>query len=69
MGEKVGNGFTTQEPEAANTEVRFEKGNPVEGWWYVDDRGFTKVRTTKVFNQAGGFVAERHFDKDLMEDI
>lgn len=68
MGEKVAPGFSTGTPEAADTEIRFEKGDPFEGSWYICDRSFTKVKINNLRSQAGGHVRAESWDKDEMDE-
>lgn len=68
MGDKVGPGFSTEEPLPADPTIRFEKGNPFEGIWYIDDRSFTKVKSARLRSQAGGHVRPESWDKDEMDE-
>ena len=52
----------------ANKAIRFEKGDPVEGTWYLCDRCFDKVRTETLIQQEGLHVCPRCRNKDIMEE-
>lgn len=48
--------------------VRFEKGDPVSGTWYICDRCFNKVKSDTLTHQEGVWVCPECVNKDLMEE-
>jgi hypothetical protein len=48
--------------------VRFEKGDPVVGYWYICDRCFNKVKSSTLTFQDGIYVCPTCVNLDPMAE-